>query len=280
VVRETIAGGEAGARAHCTGEFACPYQALGHLEHFVSRRAFDIDGLGEKQIEFFYEQGWVKEPADIFTLGERNGKLVLRETDKKTRLEEVEGFGETSVRNLLNAIEARRDISLERFIYALGIRHVGETTAVALARGYGSWDAFHDACLRLAKGDVEAAEEMDALDQIGDSVIESLRDYFAEAHNRRRIERLAAQVRIANAEKPRADSAVAGKTVVFTGSLERMTRDEAKASAERLGAKVSGSVSKKTDYLVAGPGAGSKLAEANKHGVKVLTEDEWAQLIR
>ena len=280
VVRETIAGGEEGARAHCTGEFACPYQALGHLEHFVSRRAFDIDGLGEKQIEFFYEQGWVKEPADIFTLGERNGKLVLRETDKKTRLEEVEGFGETSVRNLFSAIEARRDISLERFIYALGIRHVGETTAVALARGYGSWDAFHDACLRLAKGDAEAAEEMDALDQIGDSVIESLRDYFAEAHNRRRIERLAAQVRIADAEKPRADSAVAGKTVVFTGSLERMTRDEAKASAERLGAKVSGSVSKKTDYLVAGPGAGSKLAEAKKHGVKVLTEDEWAQLIR
>jgi DNA ligase (NAD+) len=280
VVRETIAGGEEGARAHCTGEFACPYQALGHLEHFVSRRAFDIDGLGEKQIEFFYEQGWVKEPADIFTLGERNGKLVLRETDKKTRLEEVEGFGETSVRNLFSAIEARRDISLERFIYALGIRHVGETTAVALARGYGSWDAFHDACLRLAKGDAEAAEEMDALDQIGDSVIESLRDYFAEAHNRRRIERLAAQVRIADAEKPRADSAVAGKTIVFTGSLERMTRDEAKASAERLGAKVSGSVSKKTDYVVAGPGAGSKLAEAKKHGVTVLTEDEWAQLIR
>jgi DNA ligase (NAD+) len=280
VVRETIAGGEEGARAHCTGEFACPYQALGHLEHFVSRRAFDIDGLGEKQIEFFYEQGWVKEPADIFTLGERNGKLVLRETDKKTRLEEVEGFGETSVRNLFNAIEARRDISLERFIYALGVRHVGETTAVALARGYGSWEAFHDTCLRLAKGDAEAADEMDALDQIGDTVIESLRDYFAEAHNRRRIERLAAQVRIADAEKPRADSAVAGKTVVFTGSLERMTRDEAKASAERLGAKVSGSVSKKTDYVVAGPGAGSKLAEAKKYGVEVLTEDEWAQLIR
>jgi DNA ligase (NAD+) len=205
---------------------------------------------------------------------------VLRETDKKTRLEEVEGFGETSVRNLFNAIEVRRDISLERFVYALGVRHVGETTAVALARGYGSWEAFHGTCLRLAKGDAEAAEEMDALDQIGDTVIESLRDYFAEAHNRRRIERLAAQVRIADAEKPRADSVVAGKTVVFTGSLERMTRDEAKASAERLGAKVSGSVSKKTDYVVAGPGAGSKLAEANKHGVKVLTEDEWAQLIR
>jgi DNA ligase (NAD+) len=270
VVRELIAGGEEGARAHCTGEFACPYQALGHLEHFVSRRAFDIDGLGEKQIALFYEKGWVKEPADIFTLQKKHRDDLLAE----------EGFGDVSVRNLLNAIEARRDISLERFIYALGVRHVGETTAVALARGYGGWDAFHAACLKLAKGDAEAAEEMDALDQIGETVIESLRDYFAEAHNRRRIERLAAQVRIADAEKPRADSAVAGKSVVFTGSLERMTRDEAKATAERLGAKVSGSVSKKTDYVVAGPGAGSKLAEANKHGVKVLTEDEWAQLIR
>src|SRR5580693_3073259 len=271
VVREVIAGGEQGARAHCTGEFACPYQAMEHLKHFVSRRAFDIDGLGEKQIELFYEQGWVKEPADIFTLEKRNDKI---------RLQEVEGFGETSVRNLFAAIAARQDISLERFIYALGIRHVGETTAVALARGYGSWDAFHNACLKLAKGDEDTQHEMDALDQIGDTVIESLRDYFGEAHNRRRIERLAAQVKIREAERPRSDSAIAGKTVVFTGTLEKMTRDEAKASAERLGAKVSGSVSKKTDYVVAGPGAGSKLTEAKKLGVTVLTEDEWAKLIR
>jgi DNA ligase (NAD+) len=271
VVRETIAGGEEGARAHCTGEFACPYQALGHLEHFVSRRAFDIDGLGEKQIEFFYEQGWVREPAEIFTLEERNNKI---------HLEEVEGFGETSVRNLFNAIKARREISLERFIYALGIRHVGETTAVALARGYGSWSAFQDACLKLAKGDEETKEEMDALDQIGDTVIESLSAYFGEAHNRRRVERLTPLLRIRDAEKPRADSAIAGKTVVFTGTLEQMTRDEAKASAERLGAKVSASVSKKTDYVVAGPGAGSKLAEAEKLGVAVLSEDEWLKLIR
>jgi len=271
VVREIIAGGEQGARAHCTGEFACPYQAIAHLQHFVSRRAFDIDGLGEKQIELFYENGWIKEPADIFTLEERN---------KKIHLEEVEGFGETSVRNLFGAIAARREISLERFIYALGIRHVGETTAVALARGYGTWDAFHEACLKLAKDDAETKAEMDALDQIGDTVIQSLGEYFAEAHNRRRVERLAALVRIRDAEPPRADSAVAGKTVVFTGTLEKMTRDEAKASAERLGAKVSGSVSKKTDYVVAGPGAGSKLTEAKKHGVKVLTEDEWAKLIR
>ncbi|HMG77976.1 MAG TPA: NAD-dependent DNA ligase LigA [Xanthobacteraceae bacterium] len=271
VVRETIAGGAEGARARCTGEFACPFQTIEHLRHFVSRRAFDIDGLGEKQIELFYENEWVREPADIFTLEERN---------KKIHLEEVEGFGETSVRNLFGAIEARREISLERFIYALGVRHVGETTAVALARGYGSWQAFHEACLKLAKDDAETKEEMDALDQIGDTVIESLGEYFSEAHNVRRIDRLVKQVKIRDAEKPRADSAVAGKTVVFTGTLEQMTRDEAKASAERLGAKVSGSVSKKTDYVVAGPGAGSKLTEAKKLGVAVLTEDEWVKLIR
>jgi DNA ligase (NAD+) len=271
VVRDQTATGEQGAIARCTGEFACPYQAVEHLKHFVSRRAFDIDGLGDKQIELFYEHGWVKEPADIFTIEERNAKI---------HLEEVEGFGETSVLNLFAAIAARRQIALERFIYALGIRHVGETTAVALARGYGSWNAFHDACLKLAKGDEDTRQDMDALDQIGDTVIDSLRDYFAEAHNRRRIERLAAQVKIREAAKPRSDSAVAGKTVVFTGTLETMTRDEAKASAERLGAKVSGSVSKKTDYVVAGPGAGSKLADAKKLGVKVLTEDEWAKLIR
>ena len=271
LVRDKTATGEEGVVFRCQGGLACPYQAIEHLKHFVSRRAFDIDGLGEKQIELFYEQGWVKEPADIFTLEERN---------KKIHLEEVEGFGETSVRNLFAAIAARREIALERFIYALGIRHVGETTAVALARGYGTWSDFFEACRKLAKGDAETKEEMDALDQIGDTVIESLGEYFSEAHNVRRIDRLVKQVNIRDAEKPRRDSAVAGKTVVFTGTLETMTRDEAKASAERLGAKVSGSVSKKTDYVVAGPGAGSKLTEAKKLGVKVLTEDEWAKLIR
>jgi len=266
VVRETIASGEQGARAYCTGEFACPHQAIEHLKHFVSRRAFDIDGLGEKQIELFYEREWVREPADIFTLEER---------DKNIRLEEVEGFGETSVGNLFAAIAARREIPLERFIYALGIRHVGETTALALGRGYVSWDAFHAACLKLADGDKEAKQEMDALDQIGDTVIESLSDYFGEAHNRRRIERLVREVRILDAEKPRVDSALAGKTIVFTGSLEKMTRDEAKASAERLGAKVSGSISTKTDLVVAGPGAGSKLAKAREFGVETIDEEEW-----
>ena len=142
----------------------------------MSRRAFDIEGLGEKQIELFYENDWVKEPADIFTLEKRN---------KDIKLEEVEGFGETSVRNLFDAIDARREIALDRFIYALGMRHVGDTTALALARGYGSWEAFHDACLRVAKGDVETREEMDALDQIGETVIDSITKYFGETHNRR-----------------------------------------------------------------------------------------------
>jgi DNA ligase (NAD+) len=270
VTREETAAGEEGARARCTGEFACPYQKIEHLKLFASRRAFDIEGLGEKQIEFFYEQEWVKEPADIFTLPARNNRL---------KLEQIEGYGETSVRNLFAAIEERRRIALERFIYALGMRHVGETTALALARGYGSWKAFHDACIKVAHGDEEAIAEMDALDQIGDTVIASIKAYFGESHNRGIVERLTKEVTILDAEKPRSNSAIAGKTVVFTGALEKMTRDEAKAMAERLGAKASGSVSKKTDYVVAGPGAGSKLAEARKHGVEVLTEDEWLKLV-
>src|SRR5437899_2232871 len=270
VVREETATGEEGARARCTGEFACPYQKIEHLKLFVSRRAFDIDGLGEKQLQYFFDEGWVKEPADIFTLQKRNSKL---------RLEEIEGYGETSVRNLFAAIESRRRIALERFIFALGMRHVGETTALALARGYGSWAAFHDACLKVVKGDEEAIAEMDALDQIGDTVIASIAAYFGESHNRGIVERLTKEVTILDADTPKSNSAIAGKTVVFTGALEKMTRDEAKAMAERLGAKVSGSVSKKTDYVVAGPGAGSKLAEAKKHGVEVLTEDQGLKMV-
>ena len=269
LVREETATGEEGARTRCTGEFACPYQKVQHLMLFVSRRAFDIEGLGEKQIELFFEKEWVKEPADIFTLEKKHKRDLL----------ELEGFGETSVRNLFNAIEARRTIALDRFIYALGIRQVGETTALALARGYGSWKAFHDAGLKVAKGDDEVIAEMVALEQLGDTVIRSVADYFVESHNRGIVERLTKEVRILDAEKPKKDTAVAGKTVVFTGALEKMTRDEAKAQAERLGAKAAGSVSKKTDYVVAGPGAGSKLADAKKFGVTVLTEDEWLKLI-
>ena len=265
VVRQKIATGEDSVVARCSGEFACPFQRKEHLRHFVSRRAFDIEGLGEKQIELFYENEWVREPADIFTLEKRNGKI---------KLENVEGYGETSVSNLFGAIRERKEVALDRFIYALGMRYVGDTTALALARGYGSWKAFHDVALKIAKGDAESREEMDALDQIGETVIDSIAAFFHEKHNVNMVERLTKEVTILDAEKPK-DSAVAGKTVVFTGALEKMTRDEAKAMAERLGAKVAGSVSKKTDYVVAGPGAGSKLDKAREAGVNVMTEDEW-----
>ena len=271
VVRDLTATGEEGAVARCSGEFACPHQRIEHLRHFVSRHAFDIEGLGEKQITLFFEQEWVKEPADIFTLQARNSRI---------KLEEHEGFGEVSVRKLFAAIEARRECSLERFIYALGVRHIGETTARALARGYGTWRALHDACLQLAKGNIEARQEMDAMDQIGDSVIDSLAAYFSEEHNVEIVERLTKQVRVREAEKPTRESPIAGKTIVFTGALEQLTRDEAKALAERLGAKVSGSVSKKTDIVVAGPDAGSKLKKAVELGVEVLDETKFLELLK
>ncbi len=196
VVRGETAAGEEESRSRCTGEFACPYQKIEHLKLFVSRRAFDIDGLGEKQIAVFLRR----------RLGAKNPPTSSRwrSATQKLKLEEIEGYGETSVRNLFGAIESRRDIALERFIYALGIRHVGETTALALARGYGSWDAFHDACLKVAKGDEEAIAEMDALDQIGDTVIESIADYFGESHNRGIVERLTKQVRSSTPRSRRA----------------------------------------------------------------------------
>ncbi|MGA7538895.1 MAG: NAD-dependent DNA ligase LigA, partial [Steroidobacteraceae bacterium] len=270
VVRELTAAGKEGAIARCSGELACPHQRIEHLRHFVSRRAFDIEGLGEKQINLFYENGWIAEPAEIFTLEGRNGSI---------KLQEHEGFGETSVRKLFEAIKARRTISLERFIYALGVRHVGETTARALARGYGNFRSFRDACRRLAAGSLETRQELDAMDQIGDAVIESLTSYFSEPHNTRMVDRLANEVRILDAERPAADSAVAGKTIVFTGRLQQMTRDEAKALAERLGASVSGSVSKKTDLVVAGPEAGSKLKKAQELGVRILAEAAFLELV-
>ena len=274
VVREETAAGGEGIVRRCSGEFACPFQRREHLMHFVSRNAFDIEGLGAKQLEYFYEDADlpVRTPADIFTLARRDAEQggIL-----KTR----EGFGEVSVRNLFAAIEARRTVALDRFITALGIRHVGETTARQLARGYGSWQPFHDAALKIAGGDEAAREEMDAIDQIGATVVDAVGRYFAEPHNRELVEALVREVRIEDAEAVSTGSPVAGWTVVFTGSLERMTRDEAKAMAERLGAKVSGSVSKKTTLVVAGPGAGSKLKEAEKHGVKVVDEAGWFALI-
>ncbi|MCA0399525.1 MAG: NAD-dependent DNA ligase LigA [Proteobacteria bacterium] len=276
VIREATSAGVEGAVRRCSGEFACPFQRVEHLRHFVSRRAFDIEGLGEKQIAFFYECPVealrIREPADIFTLEARNAASFQK-------IENFEGFGKQSVVNLFAAIAARREISLERFIFALGIRHVGETTAKLLARHSGTWLDFEAAARRVALEDPEAIAELQAIDQIGPSVIEALAEFFGRVDAVSMVDRLAAELVILPAEKPRGESPVTGKTVVFTGSLEMMTRDEAKARAESLGAKVAGSVSKKTDYVVAGPGAGSKLDKATELGVRVMTEAEWLALI-
>lgn len=272
VMRETTGAGVETVVRRCTGELACPFQKMEHLKHFCSRRAFDIEGLGDKQIVGFFEDGLVREPADIFRLAERD-----RESLKK--LKDREGLGELSVKNLFEAIEARRRIPLNRFIFGLGVRHIGETTAMTLARGYGSAAAFLAAMDKVAAHDPEAVAELDAMDQIGEAVIDAASAYFGEDHNRRLVQNLADQLDILDAEQQRQDTAVAGKTVVFTGALEQLTRDEAKAQAERLGAKVASSVSKKTDLVVAGPGAGSKLKTATELGIKVLTEQEWLDLV-
>ena len=273
LVRETTVSGAETVVRRCSGEMTCPFQRTEHLIHFVSRRAFDIEGLGEKQLQSLFEDGLVREPADIFLLEERDKALLKKLKDR-------EGMGETSARNLFEAINARRTISLERLIFSLGVRHVGEQTGRTLAKGYGTWDAFWTAVQAMASGDEAAAAEMNAMDQIGPTVIETLTRYFAESHNRAAVERLVAQLTVLEAEKPKTDTAVAGKTIVFTGSLEKMTRDEAKAQAESLGAKVASSVSKKTDLVVAGPGAGSKLKTATDLGIQVMTEDEWLALVR
>jgi DNA ligase (NAD+) len=274
VVREETASGAQSVVRRCTGEFACPFQRREHLKLFVSRKAFDIDGLGEKQIDLFYDDPdfSVRTPADIFRMRGRDAAGLKKLKDK-------EGFGEVSARNLFEAIEARRTIALDRLIFSLGIRHVGEATAKTLARAYGSFDAFHEAALKIAEGDAEAAAEMDALEDIGGAVITAVARFFSEEHNRRLVDDLVRELTVETVEKPAATSPVSGQTIVFTGSLERMTRDEAKAMAEALGAKVAGSVSKKTDLVVAGPGAGSKLKKAAEFEIEVIDEDAWFERI-
>ena len=342
---------EGEVRRRCTGGLICAAQLVERLKHFVSRRAFDIEGLGEKQLTAFHERGWIHEPADIFRLA--------RDAEKLDALRAEDGYGETSVRNLVAGIDARRTIALERLLFGLGIRDIGDQTSLLLARHFGDWKSFHAAALeaasgipspewtQLAEGHGVSARTLSVmasavlspadpwpeapLDQklalafpgvaaparralsglttdwasiaelarvareegpsmtlgeiagiagVGPVAARAVAEFFHEPHNREVVDALVAQLTtIEDAERPKADTPVAGKTVVFTGSLERFTRDEARARAESLGAKVSGSVSKKTDYLVAGPGAGSKLAEARKHGVAVLTEDEWLALI-
>lgn len=266
--------GKEDAVRRCTGGLICPAQAVERLKHFVSRDALDIDGLGDKQIEFFHTDPDlpVKEPADIFTLAARDGANLKKLKDK-------EGFGAVSAKKLFDAIEDRRTPPLNRFIFGLGIRHIGETNARLLARHYGSFEALRGAGIAAADPASPERQELDAIDGVGPTVVEALTDFFGEPHNEELLDRLLAQVTPQPLEAVASASPVAGKIVVFTGALERMTRDEAKAMAERLGAKVAGSVSSKTDLLVAGPGAGSKLKDAQKHGVEVIDEAGWFELV-
>jgi DNA ligase (NAD+) len=264
--------GKVDAVRRCTGGLVCPAQAVERLKHFVSRNALDIEGLGDKQVEYLYMSGRIIRPADIFTLAERDRR-------SSTRLIDVEGYGETSVANLFAAIDARRSVALDRFIFGLGIRHVGETTARILARAYGSASAFRDAMVAAKDEASEAYAELDAIEGIGEVVARALVEFFAEAHNVEAVDDLLRHVTPTPLVAQAAGSAVSGKTIVFTGTLEKLTRAEAKATAERLGAKVAGSVSKKTDYVVAGADAGSKLNKARELGLQVLSEDEWLALI-
>lgn len=271
----------------CTGGLVCSAQAVERLKHFVSRNAFDIEGLGEKQIASFYEQGLIREPADIFTLKRRQeaGEIDLysyrKKPDGTTYLDrngEPVPTNTKSIENLFDAIEEKREISMARFINALGIRHIGETNARLFATHYGDFGAFYKAALAARDEESEAYQDMLSIEGVGALVAQGVTNFFDEKHNRDALDRLLKEATPQKAEAVAGDSKVAGKTVVFTGSLETMTREEAKARATALGAKVSGSVSSKTDYLVAGPGAGSKLKKAEELGVKVLSEEEWATL--
>ncbi len=269
--------GKVDAVTRCTGGFICRAQATEHLKHFVSRNAFDIEGLGSKQIDFFFESEdpalQIKTAPDIFTLEKRQQASL-------TKLENIEGFGKVSVGKLYAAINERRQIALHRFIFALGIRHVGETTAKLLARSYGTYEAFETAMKEAAPLAGDAWNDLNNIEGIGEVVARAIVEFYKEPRNTQVIAKLLEEVQPQEAEQPViSGSPVAGKTVVFTGSLEKFTRDEAKAKAESLGAKVSGSVSKKTDIVVAGPGAGSKLDKAREFNVQVMTEDEWLDLI-
>ncbi len=267
-VRET---GEVVRR--CTGGLICPAQAMERLRHFVSRDAFDIEGLGEKIIGDFWQENLIRTPGDIF-------RLAAKDKASLTPLRKRSGWGEKSARNLFEAIEARRQMPLDRVIYALGIRQIGQATARLLARTYRSYDAWRQAMLAAAADRTGPAWlDLTGIDQIGPAMAADLVDFFAEPHNLEVLDDLAREVRIADFEPPAAvASPVAGKTIVFTGTLATMGRAEAKAKAETLGAKVAGSVSSKTDYLVAGADAGSKAAKARDLGVTVLSEEEWLAL--
>ena len=258
----------------CTGGVICPAQTVEKLKHFVSRAAFDIEGLGAKQVEQFFADGWIREPADIFTLAARFG------ADQPSPLRDCEGWGELSAGNLFAAIEGRRTIALGRLIFALGLRHVGEANANLLATHYGNWAAFAAAMSAAQVGGGAEWIDLTGIDGVGDVMAASLVTAFAQEAERSAIDRLIGHLNVEDAARPdTAGSPVAGKTLVFSGILDRMTRAEAKARAEAMGAKVVGSVSAKTDILVAGPGAGSKAKKAADLGVETIDEDAWLRLI-
>ncbi len=257
----------------CTGGLICPAQAVERLRHFVSRDAFDIEGLGDKHIRAFFADGLLTSPADLFRLRDKDAAA-------ETKLQDREGWGPTSARKLFDAIHSRRRIALDRLIYALGIRQVGQATAKLLARNYGTFEAWRAAMTAAHDEESGAYADLINIDQIGPSVAADIAAFFAEPHNQAILDELADLLEIEAAAAPAsADSPVAGKTVVFTGTLEAMSRGEAKARAEALGAKVAGSVSKKTDYVVVGADAGSKARKAAELGVTTLDEQEWLALI-
>ena len=257
----------------CAGGLICPAQAVERLKHFVSRNALDIDGLGGKHIEAFWREGLIASPADIF-------RLAAREAEGGQTIGGREGWGEKSVENLFRAIEDRRAVALERLIFALGIRRVGQATARLLAGAYGTLGAWRAAMIAAADRTSEAYADLVAINGIGPSVAGDLIDFFAEPHNLAVLDDLDAALSPGVPERPGADGALAGKTVVFTGSLKTMTRSEAKARAETLGAKVAGSVSGKTDYVVVGADAGSKARKAAALGVEIISETDWQALLQ
>jgi DNA ligase (NAD+) len=253
----------------CTGGLICPAQRTERLRHFVSRPALDIEGLGEKTIAEFYALGWLESPADIFRLKTRRADILGRE-----------GWKEKSVENLLTAIEARRAPDAARLLFALGIRHVGQVTARDLMKRFATLPALRDLATRAHGGDADARAELLGIDGVGPVVVEALGEFFHEAHNAAVWDDLLNEVAPPPYVVETRASEVAGKTVVFTGKLETMSRDEAKAQAEALGARSAGSVSAKTDLVVAGPGAGSKLKQAATLGIPVIDEAQWADIVR
>ena len=258
----------------CTGGLSCPAQAVEHLKHFVSREAFNIEGLGDKVIEDFYNEGIIKTPYDIFTLEERNKPADLFSFNESLNLENREGWGKKSVSNLFEAINKSKNISLQKFIYALGIRQVGAATAYLIAKHYHSFDVFMTAMINL---DIQL---LISIDGIGPIVANDIVEFFKEPHNLDIINKLTKTIKIEDFETiQNTNSNLSGKTVVFTGTLTTMTRSEAKSKALAVGAKVSGSVSSHTDYVVAGENAGSKLSKANELGIKVISEEEFNTMI-